>query len=578
MGAPKNASLGAKVLTGLPLGLFLIPGNAAFAQEDTGAPRPARRVQLYPERATDLAPHEKEYLQNQSLKHEKARREARAHLDALRVELAWLADPLLFAQPPSIKAVGKDEKYVVELRGVVSSNQHRQRALELAEKFAETPIKDKLLVLVGPSPRRASVPTQELQAKAERHLADKLIEFSQDLHIDEVYPDGMVKVSGRVLSYEDKVSVSRSLRRLTGCMAVENRCEVGPMMQDGEMVTIITSDGNLSLPGRIQEKTMGPVAVVRDEKPVLRERPVFVPVRAIEPPVAAAPKPVAETAPPVAPPVVPVVVPVENNVANRAPAETQVIEVAPPSAFRNPKPIINTPLTPPAQVRPVTERMSPVAVSQSGRVMRPAREKVDGVSVEKSLDEIPLGSVERTYQGKPFQVSGSVRILPKEEVQKRLSAELAHSGRMDRNRVAAYPRPETTRVLAQGKPEAIQSTAGSNPELAPRPQPVVTIPTQATKPAAGTDSALIPASAGTTGTIEIEPPVSPSLPLPALVDLAKKACGSYALDVTGTTENGVSRITIKVRDYRSEAEVLRRVLALASFGHSSVRVEVERVR
>ena len=586
MCAPKTSTLGAVVLTGLPLGIFLLPGNNLIAQEDTGAPRPARRVQLYPERSTDLSPHEKEYLQNQSQKHEKARREARAHLDALRVELAWLADPLLFAQPPSIKAVGKDEKFVVELRGVVSSNQHRQRALDLAEKFAETPIKDKILVLVGPASRRASVATQELQAKAERHLADKLIEFSQDLHIDDVYPDGVVKVSGRVLSYEDKVSVSRSLRRLTGCMAVDNRCEVGPMMQDGEMVTIITSDGNLCLPGRIQEKTMGPVVVVQDEKPALRDRPVFVPVKAVEPPMSGAMA--AEAAPKVvAPKAVVEVSPTQfgtNGVGTNdngnpgAVAETQVIEVAPPSALRNPKPIINTPLTPPARTRPVTDRMSPVSISQSGRVVRPAREIVENASAEKTQEEIPLGSVERTYQGKPIQLSGSVRILPKAELQKRSSAELANAGATERKRSAAYPRPENSSVVAKVRPESNPLATVSKPELAPKPGAVATVPIKATGSANGSESAVIPASAGTTGTIEIEPPVSPSLSLSALVDLARKACGSYALDVSGKTEEGISRITIRVRDHRCEAEVLRRVMALSSFGHPSVKVDVERMR
>ena len=571
MGAPKNATLGAMVLSGLPLGLFLFPENALHAQEDTGAPRPARRVQLYPERSTDLSPHEKEYLQNQSQKHEKARREARAHLDALRVELAWLADPLLFAQPPSIKAVGKDEKFVVELRGVVSSNQHRQRALDLAEKFAETPIKDKLLVLVGPSSRRASVATQELQAKAERHLADKLIEFSQDLRIDEVYPDGIIKVSGRVLSYEDKVSVSRSLRRLTGCMAVDNRCEVGPMMQDGEMVTIITSDGNLSLPGRIQEKTMGPVLVLQEENPAFRDRPVFVPVKAIEPPAATPASPVESSAKNV-----PLVAPVRPNGGDVA--ETQVIEVAPPSATRISKPINNTPLNPPARMHPVTDRMSPVAISQSGRVMRPAKEIGEGANPEKCQEEIPLGSVERNYQGKPFQLPGSVRIIPKAEVQKRTSAELANSGAMERSRVAAYPRPETTSVVAQGRTESRPMASGSKPEIAPKPRTVATVPAKTTIPAPGSESSVIPASAGSIGTIEIEPPVSPSLPVSALVDLARKACGSYAINVSGTAENGISLIRIRVRDHRAEAEVLRRVLALSSFGHSSVKVEVERLR
>ena len=569
MGAPQYASLGAKVLTGLPLGLFLIQGNVSLAQEETGAPRPARRIQLYPDRTTELSPQEKEYLQNQSQKHEKARLEARAHLDALRVELAWLADPLLFPQPPSIKAVGKDDKFVVELRGVVSSNQHRQRALDLAGKFSDTPVKDKLLVLVGPSSRRATVPTQELQAKAERHLADKLIEFSQDLRIDEVFPDGVVKVGGRVLSYEDKVSVSRSLRRLTGCTAVENRCEVGSMMQDGEMVTIITSDGNLSLPGRIQEKTMGPVVVLQDENPVLRERPVFVPVKALEPPIAPASTPnetISKVVAPMAPEKVAPVV------------ETQVIEVAPPSAFRNPKPIINTPLTPPPARRPFADRMSPIAVSQSGRVVRQAKEMVEGSNADKKSEEIQLGGVERTYQGKPVQLSGSVRILPKGESQKRLSAEMAQSSGDEKDRPAPFPRPDTATVVARPRADAAKPANGPKTESAPTGRPLVAVPVHSTVVASGPDSPLIPASAGTTGTIEIEPPQVPSLALPALVDLARKACGSYALDVTGSSADGITRITIKVRDYRSEAEVLRRVLALSSFGHPSVKVDVERLR
>jgi hypothetical protein len=210
--------------------------------------------------------------------------------------------------------------------------------------------------------------------------------------------------------------------------------------------------------------------------------------------------------------------------------------------------------------------------------MRPAKEIVEGANPEKCLEEIPLGSVERNYQGKPFQLPGSVRIIPKAEVQKRTSAELANSGAMERSRVAAYPRPETTSVVAQGRTESRPMASGSKPEIAPKPRTVATVPAKTTIPAPGSESSVIPASAGSIGTIEIEPPVSPSLPVSALVDLARKACGSYAINVSGTAENGISLIRIRVRDHRAEAEVLRRVLALSSFGHSSVKVEVERLR
>jgi|GEM_PF-4099573 len=256
----------------LPLSALAVMHAQAFTwpePPEKSKPTRAERVQLYPNRATGLSQPGIDFQNSHTEQVAKSRRNARAHLDAMRVELAWLADPSLFAHPPGIKAITSEDKPFVEVRGVVSSHALRQRALELAKRYSESPIRDKLMVLIGPPIPRQSVATAELQTKSERFLNERLLEFSQDLKIEEVYPSGTVRIGGRVLSYEDKVAVSRSLRRLTGCMAVDNRIEVSTMSQDGELVTVITSDGETTLPGKLDEKRNGPVAMTRsDRKPV----------------------------------------------------------------------------------------------------------------------------------------------------------------------------------------------------------------------------------------------------------------------------------------------------------------------
>ena len=530
MSASKYKSLGIRVLGGLPLGFLILQGPIGSAQEDQVPPRPSRRIQLYPDRSTAISPPEKIYLQTQSQKVEKARLEARAQLDAFRVELAWLADPMLFAQPPGVKAVLKEETFVVELRGVVSSNALRQRAVELAGKFSETPIKDKLMVLIAPSPRRASTPVAELHAKAERHISEKLIEFSQDLRVEEVYSNGTIRVGGRLLSYEDKVSVSRSLRRLNGCMAVENRCEVGTMLQDDRLVSLISSDGNFSLPGRIQEKEMGPVAVLPAEDPLGRARVVQKPL---------APQ-------------------------SSTPEQLPIIEPT--------QPIINTVAT--INNRVVSQdytysargQMSAIAVAQSGRVMRPAKEIQTDDLEQGQAEGVWLGGANRNYQGKPVQLAGSVRIVSKEEMQRRFG-----------------PRTET--VASRNplvRPGATAQTGSFTIEEAPEPKLVANNRLIQSGSVVDREPSISPLAIGkstpSTGTISFEAPLSRTLPLDGLIDLAKKACGSYALEVTGRMKDDESRITIQVRDRRSESEVLRRVLALASFADPSVRVEVEIAR
>jgi len=530
MSASKYKSLGIRVLGGLPLGFLILQGPIGSAQEDQGPPRPSRRIQLYPDRSTAISPPEKIYLQTQSQKVEKARLEARAQLDAFRVELAWLADPMLFAQPPGVKAVLKEETFVVELRGVVSSNALRQRAVELAGKFSETPIKDKLMVLIAPSPRRASTPVAELHAKAERHISEKLIEFSQDLRVEEVYSNGTIRVGGRLLSYEDKVSVSRSLRRLNGCMAVENRCEVGTMLQDDRLVSLISSDGNFSLPGRIQEKEMGPVAVLPAEELLGRARVVQKPLTS-------------QSSTPEQLPLVEPTLPIINTMAtinNRVASEDYTYSAR--------------------------GQMSAIAVAQSGRVMRPAKEIQTDDLEQGQAEEVWLGGANRNYQGKPVQLAGSVRIVPKEEAQRRFGL---------KTETVASRNPLV-------RPGATAQTGSFTIEEAPEPKLVANTRLIQSGSVVDREPLISPLAIGkstpSTGTIAFEAPLSRTLPLDGLIDLAKKACGSYALEVTGRMKDDESRITIQVRDRRSESEVLRRVLALASFADPSVRVEVEIAR
>src|SRR5262249_32101015 len=143
---------------------------------------------------------------------------AHARLDEMKVELAWLADATTFPYQLDAHANGA----ALEVRGYVANEAVRAHALEVARRHTALPVADALKVYPGLVSRAAGVSAQTLEEGAARMLADKMGGRARTLEV-KAQANGQVAVTGSVLSVEEKLAVSRHLRRLRGCTAVANR-------------------------------------------------------------------------------------------------------------------------------------------------------------------------------------------------------------------------------------------------------------------------------------------------------------------------------------------------------------------
>jgi hypothetical protein len=136
----------------------------------------------------------------------------------INVEVAWLADPVTF---PYYLEAHVNPGQQLEVRGYVPNKAVREQALRTAQVFSSLAVidstKEHPSLLVRPSP----ISAQQLQSSVVSSLRAALPKQYQQLRID-CAADGKVFVSGTVNSYEEKITVSHSLRRLHGCTSVQN--------------------------------------------------------------------------------------------------------------------------------------------------------------------------------------------------------------------------------------------------------------------------------------------------------------------------------------------------------------------
>ncbi len=142
-------------------------------------------------------------------------------LSEILVELAWLNDPLTFPYYLEARVVGPNLKVF----GNVPSKAARERALELAKANCPLPLDDRLKVNTNLSfhPTHASV--DQLQNLARACLREALPARARSL-LTRSSADGRVAVVGTVPSYEEKLAVSRALRRLRSCTVAVNLVKV----------------------------------------------------------------------------------------------------------------------------------------------------------------------------------------------------------------------------------------------------------------------------------------------------------------------------------------------------------------
>jgi hypothetical protein len=140
-----------------------------------------------------------------------------SRLTEIRVELAWLADPLVCPYYPCVRVVGG----TLEVGGLVPDASVRVRALQVARQNAPLPVVDRLKVYAGLLVPRVHVPAAKLQAAALVTVQAEFPAIGPDLKVT-CSPAGLLTVSGIIDSAEHKLQVSQRLRRLPGCAAVVN--------------------------------------------------------------------------------------------------------------------------------------------------------------------------------------------------------------------------------------------------------------------------------------------------------------------------------------------------------------------
>jgi hypothetical protein len=139
--------------------------------------------------------------------------------DDVRVQLAWLADPMTF--PWNLAArIGPSSLEVV---GYVPTDAVRQRVIQVARESCSLPVADRLQIHPGlPLPFASQEVSPGLRQLVLDYLAQLLGERLRYLHVQ---PDanGRVVLTGTVLSPQEQLQVARSLRTLNGCRAVAYR-------------------------------------------------------------------------------------------------------------------------------------------------------------------------------------------------------------------------------------------------------------------------------------------------------------------------------------------------------------------
>jgi hypothetical protein len=154
--------------------------------------------------------------------------EQMGRLEAGYVELAWLADPLTFPYALTARPAGS----TLEVRGEVPGPGVKKLALTMARAHSTLPVTDLLTINPDLESRRPGADAGRLQHEATALLTQALPEQARGISVD-AQPDGRVIVAGAVATCDDRLAVSRLMRRVSGCSCVVNHLEVGRLFAAG---------------------------------------------------------------------------------------------------------------------------------------------------------------------------------------------------------------------------------------------------------------------------------------------------------------------------------------------------------
>jgi hypothetical protein len=139
----------------------------------------------------------------------------------IQTELAWLADPVTFPYFLEAKVSGAR----LEVRGFVPNKAIGEHALRLARLNSPFPVVDATREHSSLLVRTTRIEPDKLRASVATALRQALPTGYKNLRV-ECGGDGKVVVGGNVYSFEERLAVSQSLRRLHGCGYVINLTQV----------------------------------------------------------------------------------------------------------------------------------------------------------------------------------------------------------------------------------------------------------------------------------------------------------------------------------------------------------------
>jgi hypothetical protein len=152
----------------------------------------------------------------------------RARAEAIQVALAWLSDPITFPYPLTACPSGDG----LEVSGEVPGPAVRQLALQMARAHATLPVTDRLTINPGLESHGGGGDAAVLRDRASALLAAAFPSQAPQITV-QAQADGRLTVTGAVATPDERLAVSRVMRRLAGCTCVANELEVRPAVDAG---------------------------------------------------------------------------------------------------------------------------------------------------------------------------------------------------------------------------------------------------------------------------------------------------------------------------------------------------------
>ncbi len=457
----------------------------------------------------------------------------------MRLECLLLADPAMGDSRITLRRVGD----VIEVRGGYDNEQARRHALDILKQNHNGTVRDLATTAVIPAAARKPMLPAVLKKMAARRVKELLPSQAGAIQVESTEA-GQLIVSGLALSMEDKVELSRGLKKLAGVVAVRNDLRVTPMLKDGRMVTLVTSDGRRTLNGSAEARQPAEPARLK-EIPMAAASNALVAIAAND-----KPEPVIPTPPPV----------IEKKSIVQKPRDAQP-PVEATSEVAAPVPTVarlRTPL--------VSSRLwlPPAAVTVGGAPLRNAAAALEEQPANWTMAHAPMGADSRANAWRNRALANAMPTTPATAVEVRPAP------------VAAVPMPKAP---PRAMPELMP--APSMPVSAPTAVPL-TVPPLKVAPSVTLPSPIRPIAAKMIEEEETVQPAAavggfPEIAINSTADLKRaveKACGRHARKVTVDKADGMYTIAISVRNAQEEKAVIDRMLNLPEVLSPKVRFEV----